>query len=186
MNLVFRTTVFHGRIKMAMAKCRECGAEVSDSAKTCPKCGISKPVKKTSIAIKLLLGLFALGVLGQVINGGGSSSSTTSSAPARPSEVDLASKVSVKDFIWKTGGFDSVMVLAKISIENKNTENVKDFEIECVHSGPSGTVIDRNKKTIFQVLPAGKTTTLKEVNMGFIHSQAAKSSCSIVSVKREN
>ncbi len=31
---------------MAMAKCRECGAEVSDSAKTCPKCGISKPVKK--------------------------------------------------------------------------------------------------------------------------------------------
>ena len=168
---------------MAMAKCRECGTEVSDSAKACPKCGIAKPVKKTSFAVKLLLWLFALGVLGQVINGGGSS--TSSSSPARPSEDDLAAKVSIKDFTWKTSGFGSVMVLAKISIENKNTENVKDFEIECVHSGPSGTVIDRNKKTIFQVIPAGKTTTLKEVNMGFIHSQAAQSSCSIVSVKRE-
>jgi len=166
---------------MAMAKCRECGAEVSDSAKTCPKCGIAKPVKKTSLAVKLLLGLFALGVLGQVINDG---SSPTSSAPARPSEDDLAAKVSIKDFTWETGYSDSVMVLAKISIENKNAENVKDFEIECIHSGPSGTVIDRNKKTIYQVIQAGKTVTLKALKMGFIHSQAARSSCFIVSVRR--
>lgn len=33
---------------MAMGKCRECGAEVSDQAKTCPKCGVSRPVRKTS------------------------------------------------------------------------------------------------------------------------------------------
>lgn len=31
---------------MALAKCRECGTEVSEEAKVCPKCGISKPVKK--------------------------------------------------------------------------------------------------------------------------------------------
>ncbi|MBI5006432.1 MAG: zinc ribbon domain-containing protein [Nitrosomonadales bacterium] len=28
---------------MALVKCRECGSEVSDSAKTCPKCGVSSP-----------------------------------------------------------------------------------------------------------------------------------------------
>ena len=81
---------------MAMAKCRECGAEVSDSAKTCPKCGVSKPVNKTSLAVKLLLGVFVLMVIGQVMKGGSSSSPSTS-APARPSESDLADKVTIKD-----------------------------------------------------------------------------------------
>lgn len=33
---------------MAIGKCRECGAEVSDQAKACPKCGVSRPVRKTS------------------------------------------------------------------------------------------------------------------------------------------
>ena len=28
---------------MALIKCKECGSEVSDKAKTCPKCGISHP-----------------------------------------------------------------------------------------------------------------------------------------------
>lgn len=28
---------------MAMVKCRECGKEVSDEAKTCPNCGVEKP-----------------------------------------------------------------------------------------------------------------------------------------------
>lgn len=32
-----------------MGACRECGAEVSDQAKTCPKCGVSTPVRKTSL-----------------------------------------------------------------------------------------------------------------------------------------
>ncbi|WP_135475265.1 zinc ribbon domain-containing protein [Pseudoalteromonas sp. KS88] len=33
---------------MALIKCKECGAEVSSKAKTCPKCG-AKPAKKTSL-----------------------------------------------------------------------------------------------------------------------------------------
>ena len=31
---------------MAMSKCRECGKSVSTMAKTCPACGVPKPVKK--------------------------------------------------------------------------------------------------------------------------------------------
>lgn len=56
---------------MALAKCRECGTEVSDAAKTCPKCGIDKPVKKMSLLAKVLLGLVGLGVISQFIAGGG-------------------------------------------------------------------------------------------------------------------
>jgi hypothetical protein len=49
---------------MAMAKCRECGREVSSQAKTCPNCGVKRPaagISKLSIGV---LVIFGLGVLG--------------------------------------------------------------------------------------------------------------------------
>ena len=65
---------------MAMGKCRECGTEVSDQAKTCPKCGVSKPVKKTSLLVKLLAGFIGIALLGNIING--LNGSSTSSSPS--------------------------------------------------------------------------------------------------------
>jgi len=72
---------------MAIAKCRECGAEVSDSAKTCPKCGVAKPVKKTSLITKIFLGLLGLGLISQFIGGNSGSKGSTSipvSASTKP------------------------------------------------------------------------------------------------------
>lgn len=37
---------------MAMSKCRECGKAVSTLAKTCPNCGVSKPVKKIKKVVR--------------------------------------------------------------------------------------------------------------------------------------
>lgn len=44
---------------MAMKKCRECGHKVSSEAKTCPSCGIGKPVRSNAggIAVVALLAL---------------------------------------------------------------------------------------------------------------------------------
>lgn len=36
---------------MSMVKCRECGAEISDKAKSCPKCGIAKPAQKRGVSL---------------------------------------------------------------------------------------------------------------------------------------
>lgn len=44
---------------MALIKCKECGTEVSDSAKNCPKCGAPTP-KKTSLLTWFALFLFLL------------------------------------------------------------------------------------------------------------------------------
>jgi hypothetical protein len=49
---------------MALAKCRECGTEVSDAAKTCPKCGISKPVKKSITLVTPILAIAGLALVG--------------------------------------------------------------------------------------------------------------------------
>ena len=51
---------------MGMVKCRECGKEVSDKAKTCPSCGIEKPAPASRVGTYLKLGLGALVVFGMV------------------------------------------------------------------------------------------------------------------------
>jgi hypothetical protein len=43
---------------MALAECRECGKEVSNSAKLCPHCGVSQPGK--SKAQEMFVGALAL------------------------------------------------------------------------------------------------------------------------------
>jgi ribosomal protein L40E len=178
-----------GETKMAIAKCRECGAEVSDSAKTCPKCGIAKPVKKTSLLVKLLLGLFVLGVIGQIIgggsgsSGGGGSVATTPAAatPAKTPKEEAFAALEIKKLNWYKGGFDNVM-LVDVKFQNNGKRNVKDIELECVHFSNSGTRIDSNKKVIYEVVPAGKPLSVKEFSMGFIHTQAATTNCTITDV----
>lgn len=164
---------------MAMAKCRECGTEVSDEAKTCPKCGIAKPVKKTSLLVKILGGLFAIGFLGNLIGHGGSSNSSGSPAPVPVNpKTEALNAVKLAKWDWHKGGFDSVMLL-NATIKNDGKRDVKDLEVECIHSSKSGTRIDSNKKVVFELVKAGQSVRIKDFSMGFIHTQSNSTSCEI-------
>lgn len=88
------------------------------------------------------------------------------------SQIDL-------DISWGRGGFDAV-VIADFKIKNKNQFDIKDLVLECVAYGQSGTALGSNKKTIFQVFPAGKVTAVKDFNMGFVSSQADTYGCSAI------
>lgn len=70
---------------MAIAKCRECSAEVSDSAKVCPKCGVSRPVKKTSLLTKIAAGTFGFAILVAIIGG---MNREPPAAPKPPTEAE--------------------------------------------------------------------------------------------------
>lgn len=172
---------------MAMSKCRECGTEVSDEAKTCPKCGVSKPVKKTSIVVKIVIAIIGLSIFGNIISNMGSGvatqpkNSVTATEPVKvinPKEKALAS-VKLEKWEGRKGGFDNVMLLTA-KIKNDGDRDVKDIEIECTHASNSGTRIDSNKKIVYELVKAGKTVSIKDFGMGFIHSQATSSSCSII------
>jgi hypothetical protein len=111
---------------------------------------------------------------------------STSAAPQpvikiEPTAAEAREKVEMSDFRWKKGGFDSVM-LATFTFDNKNEFSVKDIEVRCEHSAKSGTTIDSNSRTIYEAVPAHSKKTIRDFGMGFIHSQAASSSCRIVSV----
>jgi RNA polymerase subunit RPABC4/transcription elongation factor Spt4 len=171
---------------MAMAKCRECGTEVSDQAKACPKCGVSKPVKKTSALTLIVTGLFcfvALRMCMSAVNNNPSApsgSSEASSPPAPPLDPreEAQNSLSLEKFSWYKGGFDSVMMI-NATIKNDGKHDVKDITIECIHASNSGTRIDSNKNTVFEMVKAGSSKRIKDFSMGFIHSQAASTNCSI-------
>lgn len=52
---------------MAVGKCKECGGQVSSSAKACPHCGAAPP-KRTSVVTWLFGGIFGFSLIGMVIS----------------------------------------------------------------------------------------------------------------------
>lgn len=88
--------------------------------------------------------------------------------------------VELQDLNWSADF--SIMELS-LTLKNNSEFALKDFVIECEHSAPSGTVIDRNRREIFEVVEAGKSKRILNFNMGFIHSQAKSTACSITRAK---
>jgi hypothetical protein len=91
--------------------------------------------------------------------------------------------VRLKSFKGTKDGFGSVLTL-NMTIENTNPFPVKDVVVECTHSANSGTVIDSNRRTVYETVKAKGTKTLTGFNMGFIHSQAARSGCFVMGFER--
>ena len=97
-----------------------------------------------------------------------------------PSVVPVESAkhmVSIK-YNWSKGGFDTVM-LVDFTFTNRSPYEAKDITVTCTHYAPSGTQIDSNTRTIYEVIPAGGVKRIKAFNMGFIHSQASSTVCKI-------
>ena len=70
---------------MTMVNCRECSAEVSDRAKTCPRCGVKSPKGRGGVAKTwaiVLGGFVALAAIGQAVEHPSASNTAATSAPA--------------------------------------------------------------------------------------------------------
>jgi hypothetical protein len=87
-------------------------------------------------------------------------------------------KVKIASWSWSKDDLGMTMT-ASFVIENTSASNIKDIEITCHHFAPSGTEIDSNTRTIYEIIPAGHRLTVNNFNMGFIHSQAQRSEATI-------
>ena len=172
---------------MALIKCKECGSEVSSKADACPKCGV-KIKKKTgcgTMLVALLLAFLAFGVITSALSprsdSDSASGSSSSDAPREKSPRELKEEVrnQIKlDGAWQKAGFGNIME-ADFTITNSSTHDIKDVEIRTIQSGKSGTQIDRNTRTIYEIIKAGETREFKKFNMGFIHSQSESAGATI-------
>ena len=163
---------------MALKKCKECGNDVSTEAASCPKCGAV--IKKKTGFWRYIVGAFlifiTLGAIVSVLN----SVSNTNPGSSRSVKASVLDALTI-DFTWSKDGFGSVM-MGNFTIHNKSSHDVKDIEITCSHFGKSGTQIDQNTRTVFEIVKAGATRKVADVNMGFIHDQTSTSSCKITDV----
>lgn len=101
-----------------------------------------------------------------------------SPSPTPMSKDDAKGQIAV-DYKWTKGGFDNIM-LVDFTFSNPTPYSAKDITVTCTHYAPSGTEIDSNTRTIYEVVPANGKKKVIKFNMGFIHSQASSSRCSIV------
>lgn len=156
---------------MAIKNCSECGQEVSTKAKKCPHCGA--PVKqKTSLftwLVTILLGLVLVSLFAK--------------SPNRPTVTvtpwEIAMEAIEVGFTWKSSVGGNIME-ANFVVNNKGKRAVKDVKITCDLYAKSGTRIDKNTRTLYDVFKAGAKKTVRDVNMGFIHSQAQSARCKVV------
>ncbi len=88
------------------------------------------------------------------------------------------------DFDPRPSGFGTVLILKYIKIKNNGNTDIKDFIIQCDTKGKSGTKIDSNiTKIIYEIIPAGKTKTFRNINMGFMSSQTNVVVCGVGETK---
>jgi hypothetical protein len=95
------------------------------------------------------------------------------------------SRAYILDNGWYVSGFGTVAI-HDFTITNNHDMDISDITVQCIYWAPSGTIIDKNRKTVYQVIPAGKKKRIKEFSMGFCHSQSARSGCDIISYKMGN
>lgn len=160
---------------MALVPCKECKAQISSDAKTCPQCGKSQSMGCATLVFLVLGALFLVGLITSSGTGRYEAQNTDRPSAALPttSQKDLT-----LEFTWTKAGFENIMH-ANFTIKNAGPRAIKDIEITCVHSAASGTVIDKNTRTIYEIVKAKSTRRFPKFDMGFIHSQVQSSSCGI-------
>jgi hypothetical protein len=161
---------------MALITCKDCKREFSTDAKRCPHCGAKQPSSSLKFVVMTLL---VVGIIGLLSGNGTERSGSYSSGSNKDATLKtrVIGSIGIK-FTWGKEGFGNIMY-ATFTIHNMSGYNVKDIEITCVHTAPSGTVIDSNTRTIYEMFDDKSIRTIRNFDMGFIHSQVATSECKI-------
>jgi hypothetical protein len=102
--------------------------------------------------------------------------------PVRLTKDQMLANLRIDGLSWETAGFGNVMV-ATFIVNNNNPVSVRDVEISCGLSGGSGTIINVNKRTIYESIDRKSYLSVRDMNMGFINSQADRSKCIVTDFK---
>jgi hypothetical protein len=96
-----------------------------------------------------------------------------------PTYKEVLAQLRIGSFSWETKGFGTTM-MATFVVHNDSPITVKDVVVTCKHSANSGTQIDSNTRTVYEVIQRKSYASVVDMNMGFIHGEAVKSKCIVV------
>ena len=125
----------------------------------------------------VFLVLIIITAIGGMLTGSRSTTGSSFSESIDPKD-EARGQIKIANWSWRTIGFDNIME-ADFTITNGSRYDIKDIRIRCNHYAKSGTKIDSNTRTIYDIIKAGETRRFTKFNMGFIHSQVDSSAASI-------
>jgi|SRR5215510_7672139 len=129
---------------------------------------------RTIVLLLLVVGL--IGVLALVNN---NEKQQAASAPQSSAPVQRASLENVDLKVsWRKTSTN--MMIATISVTNRNNHDVKDLEVECTMYTPGGTSLGEARRTVYDVVPARADRTFRDFSMGTIHGQANTARCNVI------
>jgi hypothetical protein len=97
---------------------------------------------------------------------------------ASPTYKEVLSQLRIRNLSWEKKGFGSIMS-ATFVVHNDSPTTVKDVVVTCKHSANSGTMIDSNTRTVYEIIRRRSSASVVDMDMGFIHSAAVESRCSV-------
>lgn len=98
--------------------------------------------------------------------------------PEDLSHSQMLANFRIKNLSWTKEGFGMIME-ARFSVHNDNPMPVKDVEVTCSSSGPSGSIIDTNSRTIYELVRAKSYVDVDKMSMGFIRTEAVDTKCRV-------
>jgi uncharacterized OB-fold protein len=177
---LIRTFQESWRLVLALRPCKECGKQISTDAKTCPHCGKKVDTSFAAGCLTVIIALLVLAILRSAFDHPNNNGVSNPTVTEDPQEIALSQIKLV--YAWRKEGFGNIMH-ADFTIKNESNYNIKDFEITCRHFSRSGTQIDSNTRTIYDIVKAHSQKQFNDFDMGFIHSQVNTSTCTITDLK---
>jgi len=102
-------------------------------------------------------------------------------AAAEPRPENPERFVRIAAFTWSKA-VPEIVIQANLTIESALPFALKEIEVACAQFARSGVVIDSQRRTITEVLPAHGRLQVEALNIGPVHPQAGSSGCRIVNV----
>ena len=103
--------------------------------------------------------------------------------PENLSKSQMLANFRISAFSWQKDGFGTIM-MARFVVHNDNPMRLKDIELTCSSSGPSGSIIDTNTRTVFDIVGQKSFLQVNKLNMGFVRSEAVETKCRVTGFSR--
>ena len=87
--------------------------------------------------------------------------------------------LSISETTWNKGGFGAVGIHS-FSIQNKANISFKDIIIRVDYFSETGTFLGRSLRTVYKQIPSKETINIRELNMGFIPTDANNCTLNVV------
>lgn len=171
---------------MSLIACKECHNQISSGSRVCPHCGKQIGLSTGGGCLIIIVACVVFGAIHQTTRSVPDSSVSAPSQNTSSSSASAVAKYTALlgmklNFTWASHIGEPMV--ANFTIQNNSDYPVKDLEITCRHYGSSGTAIDSNVRTVYQIVKPHTKKRFPEFNMGFIHSQVAKTACAVTDLE---